>query len=325
MKIIQLIIFSCLTLASISGCKDNQPIKAWQHDAQGMYLAKFADNADLVIAAAKNGVTLWNTKSGKNLHTWHHDQNAEQVDNWQVSLAADGSTALTAKDSSIVIWDITSGNASGYWKLPGIINAAQLSTTGQYAILGLNSGTTVVLNTAVGQSIRVFEHDAAANSVALSQDMHYALVGYDDENAILWDITNDRQQHIWRHTTPVQQVIISPKNNFAMTTAHAKPIKIWNTATGKLHQELATGSNNIVSAQFSADDKLLVTGVLPSSIKLWDLQTGASLHDWDLPRKNVWQPSDDTVLATKINTAKNLIMVETSSGLGYVWKITTNN
>jgi len=113
--------------------------------------------------------------------------------------------------------------------------------------------------------------------------------------ALLWDTESGSQlRQFVGHTEGVNWAVFSPDNKFIATaggTSHGElggPLdctaRIWDSATGKEIRRLVGHTSYVVSVQFSADGKQLLSVGHDATARLWDVATGHQLlllgEDW---------------------------------------------
>ncbi|RYZ61993.1 MAG: hypothetical protein EOO14_03595 [Chitinophagaceae bacterium] len=82
------------------------------------------------------------------------------------------------------------------------------------------------------------------------------------------------------HGDAVLSVQFAPDGKKVLSSSVDHTVKIWNTATGVLLQDLKEHSSQITSARFSPDGRLVATtAFFDKQIKLWDVRTGKLLKD----------------------------------------------
>lgn len=123
-----------------------------------------------LVGAVTHGGSLWNLDSEARLFDWNHLPGQFSVLS-AVDFSPDGRYALTANPQDLVLWSVDTGMAEGFWSAPGEILAAELSSGGSYALLGLANHEAVyfdIRNGGVRSSLRHPAGFAVSRSAGMS-------------------------------------------------------------------------------------------------------------------------------------------------------------
>ena len=78
--------------------------------------------------------------------------------------------------------------------------------------------------------------------------------------------------HVIRHPLPVKAVAFSP-NGGHLASGSDKMVRIWNTATGELEDELEDHTDTVWSVAFSHNSHFFVSGSGDKTIRIWNTTT----------------------------------------------------
>src|SRR5262249_35527423 len=156
---------------------------------------------------------------------------------------ADGSRVLACMSHSNVarVFDVASARQLHSWKMPGSTHAALFSADGRQALCA-GDKFLVDWSTETGEELRRFEVDYCVWGIALSRDGRALLTG--------------------DHTR---------SDGF---------VRLWQLPTGRELQRLRVGQSAVHSVALSADARRALSGGWDKIVRLWDLDSGNVLHQW---------------------------------------------
>lgn len=115
-------------------------------------------------------------------------------------------------------------------------------------------------------------------NISLSADHKY-LVTKDFGNVLgVWEIETGLLIHtIKGFTSPIRSIALASDDN-TIATAGFKVVEIWHVSTGNKIHTLTGHDNYVDSVTFNSDSSVLASGSFDTTIRLWDVVTGVSLH-----------------------------------------------
>lgn len=144
----------------------------------------FVDDGEKVLVVRGSSVALWHLPTGKQL------QRLGSLTVWPVTVAPDGSHALTERDDrDLTCWALPAGQARWTRKLvhPRWATAAALAPDGVHGITGAQDGTLLWWNLATGRCLRtVRAHEDRVDNVRISADGRTALTSGQEGNVRVW-------------------------------------------------------------------------------------------------------------------------------------------
>ncbi|MEU7532465.1 WD40 repeat domain-containing protein [Saccharothrix sp. NPDC042600] len=155
---------------------------------------------------------------------------------------------------------------------------------------------------------------------AFSADPNTIALGTDTGAATLWD----RRTHLVRATlegtNTGPSLAFSPDGGTIATASTCacdspfdNPVRLWNTADGQLKATLPGHTNGVQDMSFSRDGRLLVTGAVDRTIRVWDVATGRNTATLDAGYAAVFSPDGSTIAAGSSYTEK-ISLWETATG-----------
>ncbi len=305
----------------LSACDTGMdPDKSWELAVKGTYSAALSEDGKLgVIGSITHGGSLWATEKDQRLFSWNHKK-GEYSNIIASGFSPDARFALTADHQTMVLWDTITGAAITFWTAPNEVMSIDLTPNGNYALLGLEDYSAVLFDVKKGGIQRTFYHDDRVRSVALSHDGRLAVTGSEDETAKLWDVKSGKELFNWQHEDEVVTVAISADGSRALTVAKYDKAVIWDTSTGKAVGKLPLKATAIrrgqtfISARFSSDNQLLLTGSSDREVQLWDARKLKELAHWTVPKRDPWKPTGAAIAAVSFSSRDNQYYAIASNG-----------
>ena len=272
-----------------------------------------------VVAAVTHGGSLWDLDQPARLYDWNHQAGEFSLLS-VVDIAPDGRYALTANPQNLVLWNMDSGTAEGFWSSPGEILAADLSAGGNYALLGLANHEAVYFDIRHGGIKTSLRHPARVRSVALSGDSQLALTGADDYTARLWDLNTGKIKQELRLGNTVDTVALSPNGRYAFSSGSLDQALVWDTASGEPlfylsgDETLFPRRLSYLSARFSGNSDRLLTGRADGTVELWDLNQATLIKRWKIHKRAAYGPTSSSVIGLAFGSDGNSWLAAGSNG-----------
>ncbi|MYF98393.1 WD40 repeat domain-containing protein, partial [Candidatus Poribacteria bacterium] len=213
------------------------------------------DGKSLAVVSRDHSIYLYDTATGINKQI--HIEHALIANN--VVFSPDGQTfAIVCRDHSIHIWD---------------------------AALGIHLQTLTSQHIPNEQTKNMIPY----SNWTISPDSAMFAGGNPDGSISLWDVNSAKHKFLIGHNDSVQSVAFSPDGRIFASGSKDKTIRIWDVATGKhkdtLRNQGMVGKQKqnentvaVSSVSFNPDSRLLASGSMDGSIKIWDLETGDTKH-----------------------------------------------
>ena len=158
--------------------------------------------------------------------------------------------------------------------------------------------------------------------VAVSADGRYTLIGSKDNQAVYFDMVEGKMRYVFPHHQKVNRVALSDDGEFALASAFIGDANIYATrGKGSLVSRLDEIRMTLVSADFSADSRILATGRTAKAIDIWEVASGKLRESWQPKVKYKVQPDSATILDLKLDTNAKTLISESSSGIGQRWAL----
>lgn len=274
-------------------------------EQSGAYSADLsADGRYALVGAVSHGGSLWELQQRARLFDWNHQPRTFSVLS-AVDFSPSGQYALTASPQDLVLWNVATGASEGFWSSPGEVLDAELSSQGNYALLGLANHEAVYFDIRNGGVRSSLRHPARVRSVALSSDERVALTGADDRIARLWDLANASELRRIELGNTVDTVALSPNGRLAFSAGSLDKALVWQTDSGEVLFNLSGDERffprrlSYLSARFSANSDQLLTGRADGTVELWDLNRQQVMRRWKLDKRDSYGPTSTGVIAVE--------------------------
>ncbi len=302
-----------LGLALLTGCSDGT-YNSQTLAAQGIYTGTLSAQGDYALIGSMNhGGSLWQTAGHERLFNWNHS-GAGFSDLNASGFSPDGTKAVTAEPRSLVVWDTRSGKDLAFWGSPSNVMDVALGNTGRALLLGMQDHSALLIDPTNGNLLHSLEHKGAVGSVARTHNLSHALTGSDDETAVLWDLTTGNAELTLQHTNPVRVVALSASGAFIFTAAQGREVSLWDASNGELVNLLQERNTGVLSAEFSADEALLLVGYVNRRVQLWSTRSRRQLGEWHIAPENTLRTQGGAVLALSFAADPGVYFALTGDG-----------
>ncbi|EAU29371.1 conserved hypothetical protein [Aspergillus terreus NIH2624] len=268
----------------------------------------FSPSGDLVVSGSVDcTLRLWDVTTGSLKRTLNgHTQPVQAV-----AFSPNGEVLVSgSQDKTIKLWATTPGSLEQ--TLEGHsdwVRAIAFSSCGRLIASGSHDGTVRVWDAGAGAVKQAFTvqghlrntvvgHQASVGAVAFSPDGRLLACGTHDSTISLWDITTGAlRTTLAGHIFSVGALAFSPDSQLLASGSFDSTAKLWDISTEALQSSLIeetppevidghSGTVGIVA--FSFDKKILASGSIDKTVKLWDVITGSLLYTLEGHLDLIW-------------------------------------
>lgn len=289
---------------TLAACDTAQSPSKWHEYATlGTFSADISqDGRFAVIGSQQEGGSLWDIQRNARLFDWNHKAGERSIIA-ESGFSPEAGFAVTASQQDLVLWHTATGQPEWFWSAPGEILDLDLSTDGNFAILGLGNHEAVYFDVKNGGVQRSFRHQGRVRTVDLSSDSRTLLTGSDDYKTTSWDMQTGEEIASLTLDNVIDVVALSPDTNTAFSSSNLDKAVLWDTRSGKIKQTLSTEDGffpkriSYVAARFSNDGSKLLTGSAAGLVQLWDANTGNELQRWRAHKRDAYGPTSTSIYA----------------------------
>lgn len=201
-----------------------------------------------------------------------------------VAFSPDGQTALTASDTQLFLWNLTTGEVireftGGH---DDTINSLDFNADGTQAVSGGDDGRVIVWDVTTGAIIADFlDHTEAVNKVVFSPAVSQVASGGDDNVVYIRDIPSQQVFRVFQfHTNAVNALAYSGDGRLLASGADDGTIRVMSIANGSIYNTLPAepaAQQSVLDFRITAlafdptDNDLLASGSDDNIVRLWDV------------------------------------------------------
>jgi WD40 repeat protein len=252
---------------------DPRPLD-FKHPNDPRFLVLSPDASLLAAANSDKPITLWDTATGKEKHTFQGHGSV-----WQLSFTPNSQRLISNRSDNLVrLWDVTSGHE--LHQLPGRAPIVVSPDGRLLAAADANATHVFLYDLATGQERKrfVFQQQGQVFGLAFTPDgRSLAAVGHvgvakRPGEARVWNVTTgELVLSIDSQKTPVWSVACSPDGRTVATGDADGSLVLWELASGRQRHAFAGHESRIVSLAFSPDGRALAASSADAPVYVWEV------------------------------------------------------
>jgi WD40 repeat protein len=243
------------------------------HGDEVLAAAFSADGKLAVTGGADKNARIWDTTTGLPVGPpLAHD---DQV--LAVAFSPDGKMVATASGRAAQLWDTATGLRLAALPHKGNVYAVAFSSDGLALVTGCADRNAHLWDVAAREPQAALPHEAAVHAVAFSPDGQTILTGSKDRTVRIWNAHSGKQTGFNLHfEEPLTAVAFTSDGKKVLTASRGKMVYLWDADKSVLVRALPH-PDEVRCLAVSPDGRLLLTGSVDHTARLWDLATGLPL------------------------------------------------
>ena len=186
------------------------------------------------------------------------------------------------------------------------------------------AGQTIIWDSRSGKrKTTVTAREDGASSVAFSADGQILAIAEYPRFVRLWDVSNARERLTIQTPALVTAIALSHDGKSLATglwTGRVEPgrgndVTIWDTTTGKPTQTLKGHDNAVYTVAFSPDGKLLASGGLDGTARIWEISAARARATLNYPRLRKQLGAESPILVISVEFSPDGRKLVTSAGV----------
>ena len=284
--------------------RDNGEVILWNADASrklrtftGLQesIEKIDDTEDgtLLAAASRDGaIRTWQVSDGAlRVFGGHPSPNPWLIFN------LDGTRLFTGADDGVRVWNTANGALVYALQYAGTAgNRFDISSDGRW-LLSSNSSRLTMQDVQSGAELFTLDgHRGLPGARDISDNDGYIATGGSDGRAVLWKmprLADFELRHVidplrWnKRWSPGVAAVYSNAGDLVATGAADGQLKFWDARSHQLIRSVEADPQSVNLAEFSADDRRILSAGESSGVKIWEVNSGHLLHVLDVDGKEV--------------------------------------
>ena len=238
-----------------------------------------SDGRTILGTVPPGGLRIWDATGGGELLTVaRHGRGLGLSDEPVVqstSVSPDGTRVVTGgRDLMVNLWDTATGaHIRGFAGHRGYIQDTQFSPRGDLLATASDDGTARVFEGATMRELRILQHDDSVMVARFTHDGSRLVTGSLDGAVRVWDPNTGEEHRRIEVGWPVTDVGLDPEGR-RVGVGGGGGAALYDLNTGELLHTVAGQTGAVWAVRFSPDGRLVASGSVDGTIRIWDPATG---------------------------------------------------
>lgn len=254
-----------------------------------------------VLAAGSYVIHLWEIATGAQVGVWKGHSDQVYALSWS---AASGLLASASADSTVRIWDASSGTTAHVLSMPSKAPAFSVdwSPDGTKLVAGTLAGTVELWDAQTGQHLATWagpplnkpvgkRNPFAVWGVAWSPDGRTVTSTRYDMHVLVWDAVSGGLRASLTPDSQPNGTVWKPDGSMFASSDDNGTVQLWDASAGNANPRTLTPRENAgwsYPMVWTPDGALLACATEEGQIQLWDMRTGTELAPLQAHQSAVW-------------------------------------
>ncbi len=232
-------------------------------DELSLDIAFHPDGHLLVTGTWDGEVSLWNTETGTEVHTFDAEGRVGML-----AFSSDGRFLLIGGGNGYIM---ALDNYEIIATLPhkSYVLSVAFSPDGTLVATASTDSVAAIWDAATGEQLRTFHHQGRAEDITFSPDGQWVAIASEDSRLRLWHIDSGEETQM-HHDGAVTLVTFSPDSRWLASVSDDQTARLWDIATGGEIGIMALEGEGTGIA-FHPDGRLIATTTWNGNAHLWDI------------------------------------------------------
>ena len=243
-----------------------------------MWDVAISPNGEYWAAVSRRGeIRVWASAGQTLLSMWR----AHGAYGGTLSFSPDSRTlASGSTDSTVKLWDVTSGALLWSNRHTGVVNRLWFAPTGDLLASAGSDSCIRLWEPSTGTELQIVPHPAPISVLTWDSDGHLLATGDAEGTIRLWKMSTSTRplscvQTVAGHTGWIDGLTFSPDGKLLASAGWDGNIKLWDIETGKLVKTLDKHTGKVTRVIWSPDGYTLASCGADQTIRLWDVDGGS--------------------------------------------------
>ncbi len=289
------------------------------HDIGVGCLSFSPDGQSLVSGGWEATVRVWNVESG----TLQTEMGRQEYSMWSIRWSPNGKYVVSGDVyGRLHIWDAVAGQPMK--SMDGhrtTVTSLAFSPDSTMLASASEDNTVKLWEMPAGKELKTLRgHFGEVKTVQFAKQGQRLLTASIDGRVKSWNVSELASADILEHPDAVSAAAFSDDGQLIITSCHDGRLRFWEAATGKLQKAIDAHDGGVWLVRFLkyGGQAALVSVGRDGKARLWDLDSGAFLHEFDA------RPNSTDVVPLAVSDDSHLLAFSDSGYTVQVWDLKRN-